>query len=218
MKRVSGIWIPDEDTHLEGHLPETPKFQGHATYQWQQMMGVMSQCRKYRTAVDVGAHVGLWSMFLADIFKRVVAFEPSPAHAACWRENVTQANAEIRQAAVGSKNQAVRFHENMEFSMKSHVNPKGGLEVPMVRLDGQGIRDVDLMKFDCEGYDAEAIAGAAKTIRNCRPAIIVEQVEGVSERRYQIKNLGAVALLQKLGYVVRMKIGSDYIMVAGGGR
>ena len=39
-------------------------------------------------ALDVGAHVGIWSRRLAEKFKTVVAFEPVPKHIECWKKNM----------------------------------------------------------------------------------------------------------------------------------
>jgi hypothetical protein len=76
MKQVEGIWLPDEDTHFQTMFPQFPKVGGRATYQYDKLQSCLDLCQSRRVAVDVGAHVGLWSMILCDHFATVVAFEP----------------------------------------------------------------------------------------------------------------------------------------------
>jgi len=49
-----------------------------------------------------------------------------------------------------------------------------GERVPMVTVDGLGLRDCHLIKVDVEGMEGEVLAGAEETIRRCRPVLYVE--------------------------------------------
>lgn len=46
--------------------------------------------------------------------------------------------------------------------------------VPLISIDSLALKRVDLIKIDVEGMEEEVLTGAASTIRNCRPIMIVE--------------------------------------------
>jgi len=48
----------------------------------------MKYVRKYRTAVDIGAHCGLWAVQMVEHFQHVISFEPVPEHRECYLKNV----------------------------------------------------------------------------------------------------------------------------------
>ncbi len=49
-----------------------------------------------------------------------------------------------------------------------------GAEVPLEAIDDLGLNRVDFIKVDVEGMESAVLAGAAKTIRRCHPALYVE--------------------------------------------
>ena len=49
-----------------------------------------------------------------------------------------------------------------------------GGETQIITLDGVGIRDLDFLKLDVEGYELFALQGAERTVRHCRPVIVME--------------------------------------------
>ena len=62
------IWIPDDEDWINWG----------AGYEQEQFDEVIPHISNRDVALDVGAHVGIWSMRLAQHFKRVIAFEPVP--------------------------------------------------------------------------------------------------------------------------------------------
>ena len=71
------IWIPDDDDWVNWS----------GNYEQDQFNEVMPHVSNRDVALDIGAHVGIWSMRLAQNFKRVIAFEPVPKHIECWKQN-----------------------------------------------------------------------------------------------------------------------------------
>src|SRR5688572_22008568 len=94
---VNGIHLPAWDTHFAEHLKKAPLVDGMGTYQYPKIeaaLDVISQRGPGGRghAVDVGAHVGLWSRILATHFDAVTAFEPIPEFCDCFLLNVTADN------------------------------------------------------------------------------------------------------------------------------
>lgn len=199
-----GIWLPDGDQHFEGMMDRAPWHfrSGRLTgsYQLDKLQAALAITKKRRVAVDVGAHVGYWSMWLADEFRHVVAFEPVAEHADCFEKNVMQPNVTLHRCAVGASAGLVSIDADDENSGKAHVN--GGGDIPMVRLDDVGLAKVDLLKIDVEGYESRVIAGAAQTIQTSKPVIVIEQNDGPR----------AVETLLEMGMRVHERMGSDWIL------
>ena len=59
-----------------------------ADYEQKEYDEVIQCISKFDVALDIGAHVGIWSRRLAEKFKTVVAFEPVPSHIECWKKNM----------------------------------------------------------------------------------------------------------------------------------
>lgn len=85
-------------------------------------------------------------------------------------------------------------------------------DIPMRTLDSFNLQKVDFIKADCEGFEENVFLGAGETIRKWKPVIIVEQ-KRLMATRFGLQPLGAVKLLQKMGYAVVQEISGDYIMV-----
>jgi FkbM family methyltransferase len=54
--------------------------------------------------------------------------------------------------------------------------------VDLKTLDSFDLKEVDVIKIDCEGYEFPIIKGSIETIKNCRPTVQVEIVEKQCQR------------------------------------
>lgn len=201
---IRGIWLPDADQHFAGMMDRAPwHYRGGrltGSYQLDKLQAALAITKKRRMAVDVGAHVGFFSMWLADEFRSVVAFEPVAEHADCFERNVRQVNVTLHRCAVGARSGMVGMETDAENSGRARVGGKGG--IPMVALDDVGLAKVDFIKIDVEGYEREVIAGAEVTIRRDRPVILLEQNDGPD---------GVEALLE-MGMRVLERLGQDWLL------
>lgn len=213
MIEVEGIWYPDGEVHLPEHMARRRRLVGgRPTYQYHKLEAALAHVRRWRSAVDVGAHVGLWSMHLARRFRFVHAFEPVAAHRACFRLNVPAANVVLHGLALGAETGRVALAPAQPgHSGSTRVVPEVSGQVPLARLDDWELESLDFLKLDCEGYELFALQGAEETLRRCRPVVIVEQKPGRAER-YGLAETQAVDYLQGLGAKFRQAIAGDYIL------
>lgn len=151
-------------------------------------------CNQFRTAVQAGGSVGYWPMRMAEKFERVITFEPEKEVLGCLRKNLAGCgNIEVRGEALGVEHRKV---DVAIIGFGSHrILP--GDDVDMIRLDSLSLTGVDLIQFDIEGSEANALDGAEETVDRCRPVIQVEilnpekgfDVWGFFERhRYKLRH------------------------------
>jgi FkbM family methyltransferase len=146
-------------------------------------------------AVDVGANVGLYAAVMARHSARVLAFEPHPACAAHLR-NLKLARCEVVEAALsdadGQAILRVPYEGDGELPAlgtlaeanalrDGHEESKSrAIQVATLRLDtalaerlapGQNLC---LIKIDVEGHEQAVLQGAASTIAQHRPVLLIE--------------------------------------------
>lgn len=214
MKTVAGIALPDTDTHFTEHLEKGPLYKGKGTYQFAKIQIALEHCTRRRRAVDVGAHVGLWTRVLVDHFDHVEAFEPLSHLAECWLTNVPGGNSTLYVPALSYCPGKGRMLLTPDNSGNNHIINRGGEDTVRVEfrtLDSFQFKDVDLIKIDTEGYEKQVILGGEGTIRHWEPIMVVEQKKGHAER-YNSKTGDAITLLESWGAKVLKVKSGDYIM------
>jgi len=235
-KQVAGIWLPGSEVHLVDmllHHSKVGPVDGKGTYQLHKLRAALAHqpTGRRRVAVDIGAHVGLWSMHLVKAFAHVHAFEPIPPHGDLWRRNVAASNATLHRTALGARSATVAMEVPEETTGNGHVViGRGGcssavpripdvsnpdrrdlwLGVPMRTLDSFALEEVDFIKIDVEGFERPVIEGAVETILRYRPHVVVEQ-KG-NETAYGEPRNAAVAFLRGLGMAPVAVISGDWIL------
>src|SRR5258708_1663882 len=171
--------------------------------------------------LDVGAHVGHWSLRLAARASRVIAVEANPATAATLRRHIAMngiTNVEVLEMAAWDKDEALVLSD-----------PNGQVEGGSTRVlaaDGQvatahgrrldeelaGETRIDLIKLDVEGADLHAIEGMAGLLGRCRPAMLIEDhsIYGYYSRA------DLEALLDRLGYGWKVADSTETVWLPGG--
>jgi len=218
MKCVGGIWLPDQESHLVHWMlrdQHARYVNGRLTYQYHKLEAAMRWCRNFRVAVDVGAHVGLWSMHLVKSFRCVHAFEPVSEHRECFHANIPEFESlnlynGLHACALGDREGMVSIHTAPTSSGDSWVDGDG--DIPMVCLDSLCLQDVDFIKIDVEGYELQVVQGAVETIKRCRPCMVVEQKQKNLKAHFGVTGTPAVDLLRDLGAHLREMISGDYIL------
>jgi FkbM family methyltransferase len=220
VKQSHGWWFPDHEVHLIDWMNSKKNkltMNDRCAYQGQKQLAALKHCREFNVAIDVGAHVGLWSYNLAHAFRQVEAFEPVVAHQECFEKNVLRAPpgqrlcvTTIHYCALGAADGMVDIDSEPGSSGNSTVRFGGQIE--MRTLDSFGISHVNLVKIDCEGFEENVLRGGEQTIRAWKPTIVVEQKREMAAR-FGLQPLGAVELLKSWGYRVAEEISGDYFMV-----
>ena len=163
--------------------------------------------------LDVGAHVGRWSLRLAAKASRVIAVEASPDTAACLRYHIALnkiTNVEVVEAAAwdehtrldlfdanhqvtGGSTRVVAPDEAAESEGATEAWP---LDALLLDEENPAANRVDLIKLDVEGADLHALRGMRRILELCRPVLFIEDhsIYGY----YQHDEL--IALLAELGY------------------
>lgn len=148
-----------------------------------------AHCRPGDVVLDVGAHIGLFSILMARLVGptgRVFSFEPTPLTRQVLEQTVRlngcEEVVEVRAEAVaGSSGTAVLYDTGDALSNANSLvhGLRSVLEIPVktVTMDefvAARALEVRCIKVDVEGAELEVLAGAARTIRNSRPAVELE--------------------------------------------
>lgn len=212
-------WLPDGEKHLQQWMHDIGlRVDGRLTYQYSKYEAALKFCRGTRNCCDVGAHVGLFSYWMARDFDHVDAFEPIAEHRECFVRNLNGdrfiKKVLLHEFALGKKHRKVSFRTPEGSSGGTHIAGPGDIE--MRPLDSFGLADVDFMKIDCEGYELQVCQGAEKLLRACRPCVMVEQKSHTPGGREHIapgkSAIPAVDFLASLGAEVRAVLSGDYIL------
>ncbi len=124
-----------------------------------------------QTVVDIGANIGVFAAWAAtrapDV--KVIACEPFPANAECFRANIAASgltNVEFHEVAVGDRTGKRSFNLSDSWILHSLADigtSIGRIEVDCVKFDDalNGLDRCDLLKLDCEGSEYEVLYGAS---------------------------------------------------------
>lgn len=178
---VNDIWIPATDEHYKTVIQSTARKQRtplleRPIWQLNKMQRALSFLTVRRQFIDVGAHVGFWSFYMAEFFDYVHAFEPIPLHYDLLQQNMPRySNWTATNIALGDVNQTMRM-KVPERTGRACIDPDGEIPVDVVPLDSFNYQNVDLIKIDVEGFEQRVLFGGEKTIKTNRPVIVIEDV------------------------------------------
>lgn len=139
------------------------------------------------TVLDIGAYTGLYSIIAARRGARVIAFEPMPANR--WRLGVNmkrnKVDFQILAVAVSDREGPATLHYNPRVPLTTGASLEenkpmhgAGIVVPCIMIDSLGLENVSAIKLDVERHEPCVIHGAMRTIKQCRPPMLVETLDG----------------------------------------
>jgi FkbM family methyltransferase len=147
-----------------------------------------------RTFVDVGAHIGFYTMGLAPGFERVVSFEPSRFQYGWLKRNAglnDYRHVSCEHVALGDQPGEAMLNvlsyegglNSLAQDVADQYNVIDRYAVPVETLDSRSLTDVDLLKIDVEGFEIPVLRGAVNTINASRPVILIEVWDDPVRRR-----------------------------------
>ncbi|HXP37640.1 MAG TPA: FkbM family methyltransferase, partial [Solirubrobacteraceae bacterium] len=134
--------------------------------------------------LDLGCHIGTFSLPASRIGAQVIAVDASPQHVNLMRHAARRngfEQLEVVHGAITASEDPVEF---IELSIHSHIQQHAGggestVQVPAVRVDellrARGWDGLDAIKMDVEGNELNALAGMSELFASgARPAIVFE--------------------------------------------
>jgi hypothetical protein len=129
--------------------------------------------------VDIGTHVGNHSLFMAGYANKIHAFEPNLSAREALKKRVTLnglKNINIYPFGLSNRSEKILFNgSELEFKIGDDL------------IAQEKISYVDLIKIDAEGYEREVVDGLKNSVKESRPAIIM-QVSGITRKFFGSKN------------------------------
>jgi FkbM family methyltransferase len=157
-----------------------------AEHHWVAEMQSGQYVRPGDTVLDCGAHVGVFTyMALRHGAARVIAVEPDPINAECFRSNfqreISAGRVVLVPEGVWSKQTELDLSQGVSNSGTSGVVAPESTAVIKIRVNtidniigNIGLSKLDFVKMDIEGAEREALAGAQETLRRFRPRLMLD--------------------------------------------
>jgi FkbM family methyltransferase len=132
--------------------------------------------------LDVGAHIGYYSLYMLPRVRAVYAFEPDPRVRVLLEKNVnTKPNIEVIASAVGASEGTAHFtlerHSEVSHLSTAGQNAANQIEVEVTTIDAfvaARSLTVEAIKIDVEGHDTEVIRGALHVLTQQHPIVLTE--------------------------------------------
>lgn len=189
------------------HIDNTPLIIYAGLYDFCEMNFLLRYLRGDDNFLDVGGNVGVYSILASSVIGggEIHVFEPSAEAREILEENIRinrLENIAVYPCAVGEISGTVKFTKSEE-SMNHIVvggAPEDFNEVALVRLEDE-VADVEFAmgKIDVEGFELQALKGAAGMLEAQNPPVWIVELGEASER-YGYKNEELLDYMRKFGY------------------
>jgi FkbM family methyltransferase len=165
----------------------------------------MQYVKQNNVVIQAGGCCGMYPRFYSRYFKKVYTFEPNKGNYTYLEANCKDTpNIISRNVALGNAHSMVSMYKpdapGEEHNVGMYTIDESPGDVEMITLDSLNLEACDLIHFDMEGYEANALMGARKLLETYSPVVIVEHGNGKE-------------FLQELGYELKVKLSMDAIYV-----
>lgn len=178
---------------------------------------------RFSTIIDGGANVGQFARAAAELYPdaRVISIEALPAVADELRRNLANlSRVRVIQSAIGEEERETTFHRNAYTLASSVLPPHAAYEksfpghsfstvrVPMNTLDAllndEPLTPPVLLKLDLQGYELQALRGAARTLEHTDYILLETAFKPLYEHEPLFEDL--YAFLQQTGFRFRAPV------------
>lgn len=219
MIKIGSLYFPDGEKHFVAFGEDV------VNYQRPQRDQAFKYVTSWDRAIDVGAHVGIFSRHFAEKFHEVWAFEPIPETRECLTLNVPS-NVVTYPFALGEKPGVRNMYSFAKNSGGSFIYDDADVPIPPVQpasgrqwevnvrtLDELGVQSLGLIKLDVQGSECTVLRGAQKTLQRFRPVVLIEEKPLGGPGRDTSHIAQAAEILKSFGMSPKEKVGADRIYI-----
>lgn len=169
-------------------------------------------CKKKKTIVDVGAHIGLFSLCAAKNSakeSRIYAFEPAKLNYSYLKNHIKKNNFETKifsyKLLLGKNTDVTELFIEDEVSGKNSITNYNQKFKKSEKVDQTTIDlfcevnnlNPEIIKIDAEGAEIDILQGSANILKTCNPVIflsvhpkiLIQKGQSTEELFYFLKNL-----------------------------
>lgn len=171
------LWVFESDRGCSGMLRE------YGEYSELELALMKSYISPDSTVLDIGAHIGAFTIPLAKYAKKVYAIEPQASVRELLERNIelhNLTNVEVIPYAIDFEPGIKHYTPNPAAMGSIQMLSEGELEVQAVSLDFLNLKP-DFIKIDVEGMELAVLAGARDTLFNHQPYLLLERQKETSE-------------------------------------
>ena len=191
--RIIGVYGYEFVGHTDCNMAHRLMFIRDGLFEYDEMQFFRRFVAPGDTVVDVGAHVGAFTLLFAGLVPegRVVALEPTPGSFARLCENLDRNDLRWRvtaiNTAVGREQGSVGFKSGVATTgnriVAAGMDATGAIEVPCTTLDRlvdeAGLERVDFVKIDTEGFEENVILGGQQFLERLKPQVVLFEANGL---------------------------------------
>jgi FkbM family methyltransferase len=193
MHKINSHWYSPEP--LNGFFSERLQDVVDVHYQQRYRYYVYQNIPRKRTMIDIGANIGIFAKPSAELFERVICFEPVLKNFQVLERNLENyTNVELYNVGISNSPQTAKFSmKTLKCGQSQQVDEFStdpeyeNFECKLVTLDQYNFDNVDWIKIDVEGFEDAVLEGSRETIRRNRPWLLLED-NGKREQHQQWLN------------------------------
>lgn len=151
-------------------------------------------------ALDIGAHVGIWSRQLIKKFNKVYAWEPILSSCECLKKNVPDVT--IFPFAAASKQGKSMAKPDKKGNYGGYfLNQDGDQEVIKKVIDDFDFKDISFIQLHVKGMEYDALCGMEKTLSSYKPKIVYQAYSDQLEKFGHVED-DIELFLKSWGYTI----------------
>ena len=138
--------------------------------------------RKEHVVIDVGAHMGFFTLKIVNAVSQIIAVEPDPVNFKFLLYNIHSNRLDDKVAlinvALGEKRGKIFLDRRAYgYGRSRSTTAKTDCQSEMWTLDdllcGRGLKKVSLVKIDTEGFELDVLKGSVNTLCEYKPDLII---------------------------------------------